>query len=155
MWRMLALGTALAMNLMQPRAPGGGSQPQTLAAMRDQCRPLLVFAPSAADPSYQAQLRALSTAAEGMRDRQMQLVPLVPEQTAPGRAGEGLTILPAAEQAALRKRFGVSPSEFRVLLVGKDGGEKFSSAHPVPAETLFGLVDEMPMRQEELKKHGK
>jgi len=41
-------------------------------------------------------------------------------------------------------------STFRVRLIGKDGGVKFSRITPVDAETLFDLIDAMPMRQAEL-----
>ena len=39
---------------------------------------------------------------------------------------------------------------FRVRLVGKDGGVKFSRNKPVDVATLFDLIDAMPMRQAEL-----
>jgi hypothetical protein len=39
---------------------------------------------------------------------------------------------------------------FRVRLVGKDGGLKFDRNTPVDAKTLFALIDAMPMRQAEL-----
>ena len=38
---------------------------------------------------------------------------------------------------------------FAAVLVGRDGGEKFRSSEPVPAEKLFGLIDAMPMRRRE------
>ncbi len=45
------------------------------------------------------------------------------------------------------------PTEFQgVLLVGKDGGLKFQGKLPVPPETLFALVDTMPMRRAEMKR---
>jgi hypothetical protein len=59
-----------------------------------------------------------------------------------------------AASAGLRERDVVivtqAASTFRVRLIGKDGGVKFSRTTPVDAETLFDLIDAMPMRQAEL-----
>jgi hypothetical protein len=44
--------------------------------------------------------------------------------------------------------------KFTVVLVGKDGTEKYRSEKPVPAKVLFALIDQMPMRQSELKRKG-
>jgi hypothetical protein len=39
-----------------------------------------------------------------------------------------------------------------VLLVGKDGGVKLSSSSPLSASTLFGTIDAMPMRIDEMRR---
>ena len=56
--------------------------------------------------------------------------------------------------AGLRERDVVivtqAATTFRVRLVGKDGGVKFTGNTPVDAVTLFDLIDVMPMRQAEL-----
>lgn len=41
-------------------------------------------------------------------------------------------------------------SGFTVLLIGKDNGEKLRSHQPVTTKKLFGLIDAMPMRKEEI-----
>jgi hypothetical protein len=41
---------------------------------------------------------------------------------------------------------------FEVRLYGKDGGEKLRKERVVPAEELFGLIDQMPMRREEIRR---
>jgi hypothetical protein len=41
-------------------------------------------------------------------------------------------------------------SGFTVLLIGKDNGEKLRSHLPVTTKKLFGLIDAMPMRKEEM-----
>ena len=48
-----------------------------------------------------------------------------------------------------RKTYG---SSARVVLVGKDGGIKLSSRQAVSAGRLFGLIDSMPMRQDEMRR---
>jgi hypothetical protein len=44
-----------------------------------------------------------------------------------------------------------SASSFTIILVGRDGGEKLRSSEVVSAEKLFGLIDAMPMRKDEMK----
>lgn len=40
---------------------------------------------------------------------------------------------------------------FTIILIGKDGGEKLRSSKPLSLAKLFGTIDAMPMRQEEMK----
>jgi hypothetical protein len=40
--------------------------------------------------------------------------------------------------------------DFRVRLVGKDGGVKLDRGEPVDVPTLFALIDAMPMRRAEM-----
>ncbi|MCF2489231.1 DUF4174 domain-containing protein [Dyadobacter sp. CY347] len=42
-------------------------------------------------------------------------------------------------------------SAFTFLLIGRDGGEKLRSNEVVSPEKLFGLIDAMPMRRNEVK----
>ena len=59
-----------------------------------------------------------------------------------------------AASAGLRERDVIIVTQaaktFRVRLVGKDGGVKFSRTTTVDPATLFDLIDAMPMRQAEL-----
>ncbi len=55
------------------------------------------------------------------------------------------------EQQSLRRRFHIHPSDFTVILLGKDGGEKFRSHTPVAIDQLTRIVDAMPMRQQEMR----
>jgi len=48
----------------------------------------------------------------------------------------------------IETRFG--PAAFSVVLIGKDGGEKFQQTTPLAPAELFALVDAMPMRQAEM-----
>ncbi len=43
----------------------------------------------------------------------------------------------------------LSASEFRLILIGKDGGIKLNSKK-ISLEEIFALIDTMPMRQEEM-----
>jgi hypothetical protein len=56
-----------------------------------------------------------------------------------------------AEATEARNRYGVKPGSFVVVLVGRDGGEKFRSEDPVSAQELFDRIDAMPMRRREMR----
>lgn len=45
--------------------------------------------------------------------------------------------------------------DFRIRLVGKDGGVKLDSAKPVSCDELFKLIDAMPMRRAEARRMDK
>jgi hypothetical protein len=58
--------------------------------------------------------------------------------------------VPPRETAAqLRARYAQGPG-FTVVLVGKDGGAKLSSARPIDPKRLMDTIDAMPMRQREM-----
>jgi len=110
-------------------------------------RPLLLFSPSEEDPAYLRQKEILQANAQGIRQRHMVVVELV----GPDKVYIDGTLQKRRQGQALRKRYEVSPASFAVMLVGKDGTEKNRSATPVPMEELFGLIDQMPMRRQEMR----
>jgi predicted outer membrane lipoprotein len=48
-------------------------------------------------------------------------------------------------------QYKVDASRFAIILVGKDGGEKFRSYKPVACDSIFAIIDAMPMRQAEMR----
>ena len=118
--------------------------------MRDCYRALVVFAPSARDASLVAQQAMLDQYADDMMDRNLLYVPVLMQRghfEAPLDAP--YVVLKQSEMNAIRARFQTSPSDFVVVLVGKDGGEKFRSRKPVSVLQLDDLVDAMPMGRRE------
>ncbi|MCJ8165508.1 DUF4174 domain-containing protein [Pontibacter sp. E15-1] len=110
-------------------------------------RPLLLFSPSAQDPAYLQQKEVLQQNLQGIRERGMVVIELVGEDKV---YVDG--ILQKRQQGQqLRECFRVAPESFAVLLVGKDGTQKSSSAEPVSMATIFGLIDQMPMRRQEMR----
>src|SRR5690606_22044702 len=53
------------------------------------------------------------------------------------------------DAAALRREARVSDTRFHAVLVGKDGGIKLKTTDVLGESDLFGLIDRMPMRQNE------
>jgi hypothetical protein len=143
---VLALGKC-AVAQADPSCP---VQPVTLKAMRDCFRPVLVFAPNARESSFAAQQALLEEYADDMMDRNLLYVPVLAASARFERPLDApYVLLKQNEMNAIRARFGVAPSEFLVVLVGKDGGEKFRTKKPISVLKLDALVDAMPMGRRE------
>lgn len=116
-----------------------------LETLRWEKRVLVVFAADAVAAARQ--LAALP--ARGLAERDM-VVLVVPREGAVRIAGQSVDAVPSPD--ALRRHFRVTPeAPFVAVLVGKDGGEKTRQSEPVSAAALFGLIDAMPMRQQEAR----
>ena len=116
-----------------------------LDGYRWQNRLLLVFAPDADSALYRRQQEMLLVAERGLNERDMVIIFVIRDAVSTnGR--------PAAAVAAvdLRDAYGVLPREFRVVLIGKDGGVKLRQEEPISAADLFALIDSMPMRKQEM-----
>jgi len=125
-------------------------RPTALRAMRECYRPVLVFAPSARDASFRAQQALLEQYADDMMDRNLLYVPVLASSASFEAPLDAPYVeIQPAESSAIRALFGIGRSEFAVVLVGKDGGEKFRSARPVSVLKLDDLVDAMPMGSQE------
>lgn len=60
---------------------------------------------------------------------------------------------PKVDPAAVRARLGVPPdAPFAAVLIGKDGGVKWRAEAPVAPAAVFGVIDAMPMRQNEMRR---
>jgi hypothetical protein len=111
---------------------------------------LLVFAPSAKDASFHAQQALLEEYADDMMDRNLLYVPVLVRSPGFSRPLDApYVLLKQAEMNAIRARFKVDSAEFVMVLVGRDGGEKFRFKKPVSVLKLDELVDAMPMGAQE------
>jgi hypothetical protein len=123
-------GALLAAAAAAPAAAGG----DPLSPLQWKKRALLVFAPDAQNDALLRQRQLFRADPRGTQERDFVLI-------------EAVGGAPASE--TLRRRFGVSPLEFRAILVGKDGGGKLSSRAPIGLERLYREIDAMPMRRQE------
>jgi hypothetical protein len=148
---LLAIGAlAVAPRLHTQASPSCPPRPATLKAMRDCFRPVLVFAPAATDAAFEAQQALLEQYADDMMDRNLLYVPILAQPAHFQQPLDAPYVVPeAAELKTMRERFHVDPADFVVVLVGKDGGEKFRSHKPVSVLKLDELVDAMPMGRQE------
>ena len=116
---------------------------------RGRNRVLLVFALSRQDARYQEQSALLADKTAGLNERDLILIYAL----ADGKGRRvGTRLFGGGDEKALRQRYHVGPRQFRVVLVGKDGHEAYSSREPISSTRLFGLIDAMPMRREEMRR---
>jgi hypothetical protein len=116
-----------------------------LERYRWQNRALLVFAPDVDSTHYLRQQEMLSNAEPGLNERDVVVISVLKDMVSTRER-------PAAPISAedLRDAHDVLPHDFRVVLIGKDGGVKLRRDEPIPAADLFALIDSMPMRKQEI-----
>ena len=131
----LGAATLLAMAAYPGLAAPGGPDP--LAPYRWKARVLVAIAPAADNPQLVEQRRLFKTFGKAGQERDLALVEGIGDQ---GKA------------KVLREALGLEDSGFYAVLVGKDGGAKLTSRHPLSADQLFPVIDAMPMRQDEMKR---
>lgn len=109
-------------------------------------RPLLVFSPAGNDPRLTVTLRGIDGNRCAFADRDMVLGVLVAEGTSTldGRP------VSTDESDRLRQRHAVDPGAFTVVLIGKDGGEKWRTDEVPDLKVVFSVIDGMPMRSREM-----
>jgi hypothetical protein len=128
----------------------------TLASLRHDYRPLLIFA-ATYDRNVQQQLQLLAKRTQELQARQILVVPFLLHEEKNARPWNGvlpdrdMIQLEPIESVSARRRFRIGQDDFTVILLGKDGGEKLRSDAPVTMETLTKLIDSMPARQKEVR----
>ena len=132
--RVLVIATMIGV------AMSAEAENNSLASFQWKNRVLVVMAPSRQDESLAAQRRIVEQNASGMAERQIVLIEADADDE---RSRE------------LRRQFSVGERAFKVVLVGKDGNAAVSSDRPLAAKELFGKVDAMPMRRDEMRRKEK
>ena len=84
-------------------------------------RILNIYAKDKSDASYQEQMKIFAADPKGLKERDL----------------------------VIKEHFGVS--NFKITLTGKDGGEKYTSKSVLTLKKLYGIIDVMPMRKDEMK----
>ncbi|HEV7301356.1 MAG TPA: DUF4174 domain-containing protein [Tepidisphaeraceae bacterium] len=115
------------------------SQPTTidLSTYQWQNRVIVIFAPAATDANAVQQRTSLNADPQAIGDRDLVIVEVIGDRH---------------HTAAVRQQYGVPTSQFTVLLIGKDAGEKLRATEPVEPAAIFRLIDSMPMRQREMRR---
>ncbi|PRC44393.1 hypothetical protein C6A85_000000100465 [Mycobacterium sp. ITM-2017-0098] len=109
-------------------------------------RPLLVFAPADSDPRLVETLSRIEASRCDFVSRDMVLGLVVSEgnSTLDGQA------IGADESQELMNQYAIGADAFTVLLIGKDGGEKLRVDEVPNLQTIFAVIDGMPMRNREM-----
>jgi len=126
--------------LCTAQAPKPRTLEQTLRESRWQKRVLLVAASNAAQADFQKQKALLATNHRELAARDFLVLDVLYDQ------------LTAADKLFLTQKTGIKPPGFAAIFIGKDGGVKQQSRRPLAPADLFGLVDKMPMRREEMRR---
>jgi hypothetical protein len=124
-----------------------------LETLIDRNRVLLVFAPGSSDLNFVKQQKFIKNQASEAADRDLIAIPVLAKWTSidVDLRNNNLLFTTDTEQISLRSHYKIQPSEFTVVLLGKDGGEKLRSRTPVTMQKLNELIDTMPMRQQEVR----
>ena len=104
-----------------------------LAQFEWAARPLVVFAPSEADPRFVKQMAWIEERSAELAERDV----IVLSDTDPSARGP--------LRRALR------PFDFQIVLIGKDGDVKLRKPSPWDVRELSRAIDKMPMRQQEIR----
>ncbi|WP_294390890.1 DUF4174 domain-containing protein [uncultured Sphingomonas sp.] len=135
---MRVLPLLLALLIAAPAAATSDDL-RSVAGMRYHNRIVLAFTPTLGDPRLTAQRQAMARIGLSAAERDLILVQV-----------DRTRVIGAHDKAAkLRQRFHVSESDFRALLIGKDGNVALASPGPIPARRLIQAIDAMPMRKAE------
>lgn len=111
-----------------------------------QRRPLLVFAPTDNDPRLEETLSRIEATRCDFADRDMVLGRILTEGTS---TLDG-HVVDANQAQRLMSQFGVGADSFSVVLIGKDGGEKLRVNDVPNLQTIYAVIDGMPMRAREM-----
>jgi len=112
-----------------------------LESMQWKKRVVLVYCPKVSDAEFKLQKKWLSEVGKDIMERDLTVIDCVEAH------------LSTEDALHLKERFKYTPDHFCFWLIGKDGEIKLISNKPVKPEQLFGLIDSMPMRRQEMKKN--
>lgn len=118
----------------------------TMKQYRWKNRVVLIFADDPATAAVENLQASIVADAAGFEDRHLVLMRVF--------AG-GSTIdqkpIPPQTAAQLQAEYNADAAAFRVVLVGKDGGVKLDRTQATSLQDIFGLIDTMPMRRQEMR----
>ena len=103
-------------------------------------RVVLVLAPSKQEPGFWEQRQLLAAASASLRERDALVLYRLHSE------------LVASEKTYLHQHYGLQLKGFEAVIIGKDGELKLRSTHPLTPAALFATIDQMPMRQQEIRR---
>ncbi|MEM1135598.1 MAG: DUF4174 domain-containing protein [Bacteroidota bacterium] len=122
-----------------------------LSSYRWQNRLILLFSSAEDNSDYQEQLQFLANKDSELADRELLVFSFF--ENAIGIFNGKL--IPKEQVLANRKRYKIEKGDQVLILIGKDGGEKLRKPFLVQPTEVFGLIDQMPMRRQEMRRRKK
>ena len=114
-------------------------------------RLLFLFAPKRSHPLFDALQKSIAIEQAEVADRDLVVFEIL--ESGPSRMD--MTDLDSQVAQSLRDKFDVRGDQFAVILVGKDGGIKLNQQDETRLDDIFGLIDSMPMRREEMRQKSR
>jgi len=111
-------------------------------------RLVLIIAEDENNKTFKQQLTELQKHPQGLNERKLVIYQILPEKYTTGIEEENWKI-----SSDLYSTYKALKSDFRVILIGLDGGEKLKQTEVLSAEKLFNTIDSMPMRQSEIRRN--
>ena len=136
--------TALLIGLMVSNLAG---QDSFLGNYKWKNRLILLFAEGTNSPVLDAQLNELIQDETGINERDIKIF-VVQSSSVTDPQGQ---VYYDAQPEVLRRNFRIHNGDFRIILIGKDGGPKMMQRRFVNNSEIFDLIDSMPMRQQEMR----
>tara|TARA_R110002020_G_scaffold343246_2_gene557547 strand:+ start:253 stop:633 length:381 start_codon:yes stop_codon:yes gene_type:complete len=109
---------------------------------------LILIVAEQKNEKFQQQLTELQKHQQGLNERKLVIYQILPEKYTTGFEEENWKI-----SSDLYSTYKALKSDFRVILIGLDGGEKLKQTEVLSAEKLFNTIDSMPMRQSEIRRN--
>lgn len=123
------------------------AMPMDLSEFQWKNRLLFLFAPDGDHPLFKNLKSAVRTQKAEVEDRDLIVFEVLEEGSSRMNTAE----LDRQTADSIRDHFGVPQNNFTLILVGKDGGVKLKRHEAVGLDDIFGLIDSMPMRQNEMR----
>jgi len=109
-------------------------------------RLLLILTDSYENPELQLQLQELKNNSDNLQDRKLVLY-----QVTPTSYREGIKKKTPIKTGSIYKKHNPSNENFKVILIGLDGGMKLKSNKLLSSAQIFDQIDQMPIRRQELR----
>ncbi len=110
-------------------------------------RLLFLFAPNRSHPLFEVLQKSIGAQQAEVADRDLVIFEILES----GTSRMDTSDLDPQVAHSLRDKFDVSPSQFALILVGKDGSVKLNRQEQTQLEDIFALIDAMPMRMQEMR----
>jgi len=129
---------------------------QILEQHQWQNRIVLILAQGSDNQMVKKQLAEFDRSAEGMLDRKLVVYQVLSNRYRVFDFKNEKQVNHWQDSSELYEQFSVNNADFQVVLIGLDGGKKAAKYELITTQDLFGRIDQMPMRQSELRrKKGK
>lgn len=129
------------------------SNPEELIDLSDfrwENRLLLVFTPELSHSKTIEVMSMIENNREGILDRDL-LVFYIFEK---GQSTYGDSLMNEKSEKHLRQKYYATNGETTVVVIGKDGGEKYRQINQIDVDRIFARIDMMPMRKSELEERN-